>query len=1122
MPPTDERVPGESDDEELPPAAGPSAPGPSFLDATDTTVIRIDDSPLVLPPSVDPDDDGPEPVIDERVPGESDDEVDDPRARRRRRAKRRARNHRRIIINMLACKYEVVAQAARSFGWRRASDDSEEFNILWADSYISFDTLSSLNKYQKANHFPGMSELAKKNLLAKNLNRLAKALPADFGFFPPSFNLPADLDALRAWVSPLKRKPTLIVKPDAGCQGKGIFLTKSLDDLAQVEGCVAQQYLPSPLLVDGYKFDMRLYVVVVSCSPLRVLLFKEGLARFCTEPYRAPTESNLGDTFMHLTNFAINKHHSEFEIDESGEGGSKRSLSSLMSYLRAAGYPADRIWLNIKAVIVKTLLAVQPQLRNTYHQILGDDNTGFSCFEILGFDILLDRKARPWLLEVNHAPSFACGSALDELIKRELMRSTMRLLNPSPYHKKKYREELKREAMERAMQSRHTKGPKLSYEEKEQLRAKQKQNAQENWAKHEERVLGNFERIYPPPEEETPAKALQMYERVLAAATAIYSSGPGRRAPTRAAAAAAAAPAAAAKEAAAKEAAAKKKREAAKREEAAKAAAASEAPAPATAATTTAVGADGGMAGPPLDGLLLPPTAPPHVAAAAAAAPAGSVAATSTTLHAIPSSLYRTAECASAATVSTTTAPTDAPDRALGLTPTPVVMTTIPCAQHSPTTDAHRSGGADAPSHAVPLMWPAASTPASAAVAATGEGATTAAADDAAAAAAEAAAAAPRGLVGIAQCASAARAEGSGRCSPLGRMSARALTAPPIAPPPGRPGCWWGSAADATVADDSRGGLSAPSSIGGATLPPEAVSACPWAGGASPPLDAAGGSAGFAGGFAAATDAAAATSADASATASKGGGCASCGGGGGSCASLRQRLRDDAPRAPAAASASAHHGGGGGGTWQMERPIPLKAADRARGWEGAASGGVARGGAKKTGSALHAQLTAGALVGNCGVCGASAAGGGFRGGPSSSYAKSCAGCGNAHGGGGWGSAGSDPFAARNGRAPPSAGALEAANGGSWRPDRAVTAPTTVAAVAGGGAPTTLPPTFGGWSAARRLSGDAPPQGVGARAAARARDTVAAVQLTALNFNPPTSTRTTPAVGGRVGRQYFNK
>ena len=67
---------------------------------------------------------------------------------------------------------------------------------------------------------------------------------------------------------------------------------------------IAQQYLPAPLLVDGYKFDMRLYVLVLSCSPLRVVLFKEGLARFCTERYRAPTESNMDDTYMHLTKCA--------------------------------------------------------------------------------------------------------------------------------------------------------------------------------------------------------------------------------------------------------------------------------------------------------------------------------------------------------------------------------------------------------------------------------------------------------------------------------------------------------------------------------------------------------------------------------------------------------------------------------------------------------------------------------------------------------------------------------------------------------------------------------------------------------------------------------------------------
>jgi hypothetical protein len=57
---------------------------------------------------------------------------------------------------------------------------------------------------------------------------------------------------------------------------------------------IAQQYLQTPLLVDGYKFDLRLYVLVLSCSPMRILLFKEGLARFCTERYRVSGRRGAG------------------------------------------------------------------------------------------------------------------------------------------------------------------------------------------------------------------------------------------------------------------------------------------------------------------------------------------------------------------------------------------------------------------------------------------------------------------------------------------------------------------------------------------------------------------------------------------------------------------------------------------------------------------------------------------------------------------------------------------------------------------------------------------------------------------------------------------------------------
>lgn len=44
-----------------------------------------------------------------------------------------------------------------------------------------------------------------------------------------------------------------------------------------------------------------------------------------------------------------------------------------------------------------------------------------SCFEILGYDVMLDDAMRPWLIEVNHSPSFNIDSPLDLAIKEELI-----------------------------------------------------------------------------------------------------------------------------------------------------------------------------------------------------------------------------------------------------------------------------------------------------------------------------------------------------------------------------------------------------------------------------------------------------------------------------------------------------------------------------------------------------------------------------------------------------------------------------------------------------------------------------------------------------------------------------
>ena len=66
-----------------------------------------------------------------------------------------------------------------------------------------------------------------------------------------------------------------------------------------------------------------------------------------------------------------------------------------------------------------------------------DDVYNNMCFEVLGFDIMLDHKFKPWLIEVNHTPSFRTDTPLDKIIKKGLVKDTLRIMNINIKHKKK-------------------------------------------------------------------------------------------------------------------------------------------------------------------------------------------------------------------------------------------------------------------------------------------------------------------------------------------------------------------------------------------------------------------------------------------------------------------------------------------------------------------------------------------------------------------------------------------------------------------------------------------------------------------------------------------------------------
>lgn len=71
------------------------------------------------------------------------------------------------------------------------------------------------------------------------------------------------------------------------------------------------KYIDDPLLVGGYKCDLRLYVAVTSYDPLLIYLYEEGLVRLATVKYESSGQ-HLWNPCMHLCNYSINKYHEDY------------------------------------------------------------------------------------------------------------------------------------------------------------------------------------------------------------------------------------------------------------------------------------------------------------------------------------------------------------------------------------------------------------------------------------------------------------------------------------------------------------------------------------------------------------------------------------------------------------------------------------------------------------------------------------------------------------------------------------------------------------------------------------------------------------------------------------------
>jgi len=324
-----------------------------------------------------------------------------------------------LTFKVVQADAKIVSQIFHAHGFHEVGSLNQDFNLMWTGSHPKPQSFKSMLPHQRVNHFPRSYELTRKDRMYKNIERLQIAKgPKHFNFIPKTFMIPNEYSEFAA--THHRMRGAWIVKPVASSRGRGIFIVNHPNQVPLDEPMVVGKYIDNPLLINGHKSDLRLYVLVTSYDPLIIYLYEEGLVRFATVKYDH-TGKNLWNPCMHLCNYSINKYHSDYiksadpDIDDQGH---KWSLSAFLKHLKANNIDTVQLMQSIEDVIIKSILSVEFPVNSASKMFVPHRN---NCFELYGFDILIDSDLKPWLIEVNLSPSLNTEAPIDMKIKSAMI-----------------------------------------------------------------------------------------------------------------------------------------------------------------------------------------------------------------------------------------------------------------------------------------------------------------------------------------------------------------------------------------------------------------------------------------------------------------------------------------------------------------------------------------------------------------------------------------------------------------------------------------------------------------------------------------------------------------------------
>ncbi|GFR49659.1 hypothetical protein Agub_g11802, partial [Astrephomene gubernaculifera] len=302
----------------------------------------------------------------------------------------------------------------------------DSWDLLWSVTAKAALAADLLRPHQMLAIVPGLLAVSRKTTLVRSLRDTFGE--AAWGIVPRSFKLPDELDEWGRWVAEHPEQDTgLWMLKNNKQRGTGLRLVRTRDafsacfesvsrpdlppGLRLYRWYLAQQYITRPLLIDGRKFGVRVWVLVSDVAPLRLYMYGRGLVLFSSHRYdmeqlSADLEEAEGegggrqqDTGRdsssarapppgHVTNYAQN------------ENGEVWSLGQLAAHM---GEPAfGKLWSAMCRSAAASFAAALPRCAQVMESVRPPPH---ACFQFFGLDFLVEEGGRPWLLEVNATPS---------------------------------------------------------------------------------------------------------------------------------------------------------------------------------------------------------------------------------------------------------------------------------------------------------------------------------------------------------------------------------------------------------------------------------------------------------------------------------------------------------------------------------------------------------------------------------------------------------------------------------------------------------------------------------------------------------------------------------------------